>query len=143
MKDAWFGTKTANDDGKDWQSMSGCEARPPDRRHHPQRQRRRSAAGEAGDPPLRHTRQHMLMLDQYDCHGKGLHFPEMVEVDALNGTAGLDVKNPGDVAGWGVGHTGRAALKSFPRAGCASGSSIPRTSVPAAEARPAKEPARR
>ena len=41
---------------------------------------------------------------------KAVLFPDVVKIDTLNGVVNREVKNPGDVVGWGVDHAGQVRI---------------------------------
>jgi dipeptidyl aminopeptidase/acylaminoacyl peptidase len=50
------------------------------------------------------------MLDRSDYHGEDVLYPDVVKVCTLTGAYETVVKNPGNVVGWGVDHTGCVRL---------------------------------
>lgn len=116
--DAWFGTKAVNQDGTDWEAISGYETLP------------LSSSGILVNVNVSSVlwarrviysfddaHQDILMLDQHDSHGKDILFPDVLKVDTLNGFVRVEVKNPGNVVGWGVDHSGRVRIGLVSRGG--------------------------
>jgi dipeptidyl aminopeptidase/acylaminoacyl peptidase len=56
------------------------------------------------------TGQNILMLDQGILHGEDQLYPDVVKVCTLDDSFETVVKNPGNVVGWGVDHTGCVRL---------------------------------
>lgn len=52
----------------------------------------------------------ILMLDRHEAGGGSQRYPDIVRVDSLSGDAHTDVKNPGNVAHWGLDFAGVARL---------------------------------